>query len=113
MTKVFVAEPREPEEVKVVTASRLGDGVVVWLNEEQDWSEDLNLAAQLRSNAEVVAALETARASVARREVVDPYALEVRDAAEGLEPLRLRERIRAAGPTVRPDFAKGHCPASA
>ncbi len=113
MTTVSVTAPREPEEVKVVTASRLGDGVVVWLNEEQGWSEDLNLAAQLQGDAEVEAALETARASVARREVVDPYALEVRGTAEGLEPLRLRERIRAAGPTVRPDFAKGCCPVSA
>jgi hypothetical protein len=38
--------------------------------------------------------------------VVEPYAIEVIRDAGDVRPVRYRERIRAFGPSIHPDFAK-------
>ena len=38
--------------------------------------------------------------------VVDPYAIKVTDEGGEIRPVRYRERIRAFGPPVHPEFAK-------
>lgn len=75
--------------LKVVTANRLRDGRVVYLAAD-GWSEDIADASLLSE--------EEARA-VASPEVVEPYLIEVADGSR--RPVRRRERIRAAGPTVQ------------
>lgn len=85
---------------QVLTANRLLDGIVVFFTHAGGWSEridDSQVCADEASRAEVVAAGELA---VAARFVVAPYLIEVAVAGNQIRALRLRERIRAAGPTA-------------
>lgn len=90
----------------VVTANRLLDGEVVWLGEHSDWVEDLSRAKLLEDREDVAAAMRFAQRSVADRDVVEPYEMNVVLCDGCLRPQRLRERIRAAGPTVLPGLGK-------
>lgn len=96
---------------KVLTANRLTDGIAVWLNASGEWGEALQEALVAR-HAEAVAALEEiGRQSYDDNQVVDVSVVEVRDVDGLLRPLRLRERIRAEGPTI--EYATGYAAANA
>ncbi len=91
--------------LQVYTANRLADGVVVYLDEDDRWTEFLDRVCVIADDeklAEKTAAAEAAAAAV----VVDPYAIEVTDEGGEIRPVRYRERIRAFGPPVHPEFAK-------
>lgn len=91
---------------KVLTANRLGDGIAVWLDASGQWVEDLQ-AALVARHAEAVEALEaTGKRDFAGNLVVDVAVVDVEERDGKLWPLRLRERIRAAGPTIA--YADGH-----
>lgn len=91
---------------KVLTANRLGDGIAVWLDANGQWTERLQEAFVAR-HAEAVAALEEAgRRAFASNIVLDVNVIEVEEKDGKLRPLRLRERIRAEGPTIA--YADGH-----
>ncbi|MDZ5648822.1 DUF2849 domain-containing protein [Nitrospirillum sp. BR 11828] len=85
---------------KVVTANRLQDGAVVWLTAAGDWSTRIADAQVQADTAGVETALGIARASAARQEVVEPYAVDVVVEGDGPRPLKTREWIRAAGPSI-------------
>ncbi|MFD1332854.1 DUF2849 domain-containing protein [Methylopila musalis] len=91
---------------QVVTANRLIDGLVVYLAPGGEWTERLNEAELLASPETLAAAVEAGKRSEAARVVVESYPIDVEREPSGLRPLRLREVIRAAGPTVRPDLAR-------
>jgi len=91
--------------LKVVTANRLRDGAIVYRTASGAWSENLSEAAGADSEADERRLLADAVADVAARRVVAPYAFEVTRAAEGPQAISQRERIRAHGPSVRPDLA--------
>ena len=57
-----------------------------------------------RSDGET--ALEAGRDAERRRVVVHPYLFDVTVAAGSIRPVKMREVIRAAGPTVRRDLGK-------
>ena len=83
----------------VITANRLTDGVVVWLDGAGGWSPDLQAAAIFDGEA-----LEAARAKARESEAVDIREIPV-DLVEGrLVPQARRERLRGAGPSVRDDL---------
>ena len=85
---------------KVITANRLSDGLVVFLNEAGGWPLAIAEARLLEDGPELDAALAYAKAQHDARVVVEPYAIDV-ELKDGVpEPVRLRERIRAEGPTV-------------
>jgi hypothetical protein len=90
----------------MITASRLGDGVVVFQDAKGDWTEDFNLGAVLATEAEKVAALALAERAQAENEIVDAYWIELERRAGHYVPKALREMIRASGPTVRRDLGK-------
>lgn len=92
--------------LQVVTANRLTDGVVVYLDPAGGWSERAEQGQLATSEDQAEALMAVAAAAVVRREVVAPYLIEVSDAGGRLAPVRLRERIRAMGPTVRLDLGK-------
>jgi hypothetical protein len=92
--------------MKVVTANRLLDGEVVWLGAEGNWVGDLSRAKILETKEDVAAAMAAAQQSIADREVVEAYEVDVVLEDGCLTPKRLRERIRAAGPTILPDLGK-------
>lgn len=81
----------------VLTANRLVDGAVVFLDPHGRWSERFANARGLAGDADKAGALERGQAAVAACEVVEPYLVAL--GADG-RPERLRERIRADGPTV-------------
>ncbi|MBD8878148.1 MULTISPECIES: DUF2849 domain-containing protein [Roseibium] len=92
--------------MKVVTANRLLDGEVVWQGADGAWVELLSLAHVLEGKDEVAKALELAAQSIADREVVEAYAMDVTQDEGRIVPVRLREMIRAAGPTTHPELGK-------
>jgi Protein of unknown function (DUF2849) len=87
----------------VLTANRLGDGIVVFLDFEGAWSESLAEAVVARSPDEVKALEDRGAYDAARNLVVEPYLVEVREAAGELTPIRYRERVRAIGPSILDD----------
>ena len=82
--------------MKVLTANRLQDGVVVYRAPTGEWTLSLDQAARMEE-AEAAAALEAALAQAGV--LVGPYLLEA-DEKGPVGRERLRERIRAAGPTA-------------
>lgn len=91
------------EVMKVVSANRLDTGTVVWLAAGDVWVERLAEAAVL-GGAAAGAALARTQTTDAAGVVVEPYLVDVTVAGCGPQPLRPRERIRARGPSVRPDL---------
>ncbi|MEZ5789870.1 MAG: DUF2849 domain-containing protein [Nitratireductor sp.] len=89
--------------MKTITANRLKDGVVVWLT-TSGWETSISRAAVLSASDAVDAGLETAARALANREVVEVAAIDVTlDENRQPVPVRLRERIRAFGPTITAD----------
>lgn len=90
---------------KVLTANRLTDGIAVWLDAGGKWVESLQDALVAR-HAEAASALEEiGKRDFSANLVVDVNVIEVEEVAGVIRPLRLRERIRAAGPTM--EYANG------
>jgi hypothetical protein len=85
----------------VVTANRLGDGVVVYRTVGGIWSTRLDEAAVVNT---VPAATELLAASIADDiSAVGAYVAPVKIGRDGRpEPGNLRETIRHAGPTIEP-----------
>ena len=81
----------------VLTANRLVDGAVVFLDPHDRWSARFADARRLADDGEESAALARGQAAVAACEVVEPYLVAL---GEDGKPAHLRERIRADGPTV-------------
>jgi len=91
---------------EMITANRLADGLVVFLDADGRWSEDFHRGAVLSDAAAKADAVARAQASAAANEVVEPYPIELELRAGHLAPKALREWIRASGPTVRGDLGK-------
>ena len=91
---------------QAVTANRLLDGEVVYLTVDDTWSETLADAAVADGKDDCATLLARAEPFVAKREILDPYLFEVDTSSGEVIPSSVRERIRMAGPTVRPDLGK-------
>ena len=85
--------------MEIITANSLGDGRVVFQSAD-GWTYDINESEILGTKAELEAALKRANRAAAENRVVEPYAIEATRAATGIVPVRLREKIRADGPTT-------------
>jgi hypothetical protein len=91
--------------VQILTANRLRDGEVVYWRDHA-WVGSLADAEVFADGAGAEAALAAAGEFVKDRIVVNPYLFEARVGASGIHPVKEREIIRAAGPTVRRDLGK-------
>jgi hypothetical protein len=85
---------------KAITANRLSDGLVVFLSEAGDWSLSVDDARLFADGPELEEALAFGKAQHAARIILDPYAIDMETVGEKTLPTRLRERIRAMGPTI-------------
>ena len=94
------------ETFQVVTANRLGDGAIVYLNADSGWQDSIKDATVV-SGDEVDALLTRAEQDVAANHIVEAYPIEITGAHE---PLSARERIRAEGPSIR--FGEDAVPAN-
>jgi hypothetical protein len=86
--------------LKIISANRLGDGIVVYFAAEGSWTPDIGSAKRFGPEADIEAALKLAKADEKRNLVVDPFVVDVAVEAEGLEALTRRNAIRAKGPTI-------------
>ncbi|WEX09327.1 DUF2849 domain-containing protein [Chelativorans sp. AA-79] len=92
--------------MKLVAANRLIDGVAVWLGPDGGWVEDIS-EAEIARDKETQERLErTGREAFVRNEVLDVELIDVEIVDGTVRPLRLRERIRAAGPSIHPELGK-------
>jgi len=91
--------------MKVLTANRLTDGEAVWYAAGA-WVESIG-SADIVGDKDGEARLEAiGKAAQDNNEVVDVNLIDV-DVVDGrIVPQRLRERIRATGPTNRVDLGK-------
>ena len=85
-----------------LTANRLTDGAVLYWNTD-GWVDRLADSQVFAEPAAADAALAAAQAFVADNTIVNPYLFDVH--ADG-SPVKEREIIRAAGPSVRDDLGK-------
>lgn len=93
--------------LEILTANRLYDGDVVYRTAAGDWVADVNAAELIDGTDQLTLAVAAANADVKASKVLDvaPIAVEVTDGH--IVPKRLRERIRAFGPTVKSDHRPG------
>ncbi|KQO80995.1 DUF2849 domain-containing protein [Rhizobium sp. Leaf262] len=96
---------------KVLTANRLDDGIAVWLDANGAWNEDLQSALVARHPEAEASLEEIGKRDFSANKVVDVNIVDVTEENGRLWPTRLRERIRAAGPTIH--YAEGFAPADA
>ncbi len=88
---------------EILTANRLSDGDVVYRAASGDWVADID-AAEVIDDAERRAAAEAAaQGDVGASQVVEVATIAVFVKDGHVVPKRLRERIRAFGPTVKSD----------
>ncbi|RUT25915.1 DUF2849 domain-containing protein [Asaia sp. W19] len=90
-------------EALVLTANRLLDGLIVWRDANGAWQRSITHAAILPPEL-YESTLETATKSAQDDGVVGVYEVVVRPGPVA-QPVSVRERIRAFGPTVHPQFA--------
>ena len=91
--------------MKILTANRLTDGEAVWYANGV-WIEGIQGAdiAPDKAGDERLEAI--GKLGIDSNQVVDVNLIDVAVTNGTIEPLRLRERIRAAGPTNRTDLGK-------
>ena len=88
--------------LEIITANRLGDGLVIFLTAE-GWSADINDATVAETGDQTRALLALAEADAGQ--VVGPYEIAVERGDDGgLRPLKYREVLRTRGPSVRVDL---------
>ena len=85
---------------KAITANRLSDGLVVFLDDAGAWSVAIADARLVGDGPDLDAANAYAKSQHDARIVVEPYPIDVEIVDGRPVPVRLRERIRAEGPTV-------------
>jgi hypothetical protein len=81
--------------LQAITANRLTDGVPVYFTADHGWSTKIADAAYA---ADMGASLS--RAGTETLSVVEPSLIEVEIVDGAVQPVGLRERIRAYGPTA-------------
>lgn len=91
--------------MKILTANRLSDGIAVWYA-DGGWAETVDHADLAHDKAAEDRLEAIGAKAYANNEVVDVNLIDA-DVVNGMvEPVRLREKIRAAGPTIRNDLGK-------
>lgn len=89
---------------QIMTANRLSDGVVVYLDAQERWVENLAAADIAKTEADAKILTTRAENAVGARLVVGPYLFPVEPGNPPAKPISQREHIRAAGPTVGTDL---------
>ena len=84
--------------MKILTGNDLRSGAVTWWN-GTGWSLHVNDAVDVGDEAGEIMARETAA-----RRVNVPYVIDAVRTIDGVRPAHIKDRIRALGPTVRPDL---------
>lgn len=84
--------------MKILTGNDLRTGAVIWWD-GQGWSLHIEHAVDAGDEAGAIMAREESA-----RRVNSPYAIDGEMTEDGPRPAHIKDRIRALGPTVRPDL---------
>ncbi|MET1755877.1 DUF2849 domain-containing protein [Novosphingobium sp. RD2P27] len=84
--------------MKILTGNDLKTGAVIWWD-GQGWSLHVNDAVDVADNGTSLIAREEAAQNVFAAYVIDGELT-----PDGVRPAHIKDRIRALGPTVRPDL---------
>lgn len=84
--------------MKILTGNDLKSGAVIWWD-GQGWSLHVNDAADVADQGANLIAREEAA-----QKVFAAYVIDGEKTADGVRPAHIKDRIRALGPTVRPDL---------
>jgi hypothetical protein len=84
--------------VKILTGNDLGTGDVIWWAGD-GWSRQVGDSVDVGEKGE-----ELARSEEAALRVVGAYVIDATVTEAGVRPAHIKDRIRALGPTVRPDL---------
>lgn len=84
--------------MKILTGNDLRSGAVTWWDGVQ-WSLHVEDAVDVGDHADTILARENAA-----RRVNAAYAIGAAKDATGVRPAHIKDRIRALGPTIRPDL---------
>ncbi len=84
--------------MKILTGNDLPTGDVVWWT-GTGWSRHVEDATDVGETGEALA-----RAEEGARRVNAPYVIDADTTPEGPRPAHIKDRVRALGPTVRPDL---------
>jgi hypothetical protein len=84
--------------VKLLTGNDLATGDVTWWT-GIGWSRHIEDAADVADQGEAIG-----HAEEGARRVNGPYVIDATATPEGPRPAHIKDRIRALGPTVRPDL---------
>lgn len=85
--------------MKILTGNDLRTGAVTWWD-GNEWSLHVEDAVDVGDKADTILSREEAALRVN-----NPYAIDAERDGGGIRPTHIKERIRALGPTVRPDLA--------
>ncbi len=84
--------------MRILTGNDLKTGAVIWWT-GHDWSIHVEAAADVGDHGEATLSEEEGA-----RRVNSPYLIEGEMTPEGPRPAHIKDRVRALGPTVRPDL---------
>ena len=84
--------------MKILTGNDLPSGAVIWWT-GAGWSRHIEEAVDVGDKAATVLAYEEAA-----RRVNNGYCIDAEPTPDGIRPAHIKDRIRALGPTVRPDL---------
>lgn len=84
--------------VKILTGNDLVTGDVIWWAGD-GWSRQVNDSADVGDKGD-----DLVRTEEAALRVVGAYVIDATTDDEGVRPAHIKDRIRALGPTVRPDL---------
>lgn len=90
----------------VMTGYRLTDGIVIWLTADNEWSEWVEDAATAAAAAEADALTAQAKEWERRNQVYEIYLVDVALKDGKPWPVKMREAMRAQGPSIHPQFGK-------
>ncbi len=84
--------------MKLLTGNDLKSGLVTWWT-GKDWSINIEDAVDVGEEGEAILAAEEAA-----RRVNSPYIIDGDEDSGTPRPAHIKDRVRALGPTVRPDL---------
>jgi len=90
--------------MKALTGNRLDDGEAMFFDHAGDWSPRFADAELFDDDDKALAAEAHAKSQVTV--IVDPYLIDVIPSEGAWAPLSFRERVRALGPTNKPEHGK-------
>ena len=86
--------------MKLLTGNDLATGDVTWWTGD-GWSRHVEDAVDVGPDGEAIA-----QAEEGARRVNVPYVIDAQPTPDGPRPAHIKDRVRALGPTVRPDLTR-------